>query len=79
MGRFYGNRGAEPKASKSEALRQAQIAMIKGEMVGLPDDERSGPTSVTRQDVTAPAYPKDLPEWSHPYFWATFVLLGNTR
>ncbi len=79
MGRFYANRGQSPKMSKAEALRQAQIALIRGELKGASDDPRGEPTNPPPVEVQGQPYPKSMPEWSHPYYWAPFVLLGNSR
>ena len=49
--------------SKSEALRRAQIDFIEGGAV----EESAEPTNVE--------IPR--PDYSHPYFWAPFVLMGN--
>ncbi len=79
MARFYANRGGSPLVSKTEALRAAQISMLKGELTGTVGDARSQPTTPLPAGVHAPPYPKDLPAWSHPKYWAPFVLLGNPR
>jgi CHAT domain-containing protein len=43
-------RGANPRDSKAEALRAAQLSLLR-----------------------------DNPSFSHPYFWAPFILIGNWR
>jgi len=53
MEAFYKARGEERLTTKTEALRQAQRALLTGE-------------------ASAPGV--DL---RHPYFWASFVLMGN--
>lgn len=78
MARFYANRGENPKATKADALRQAQLAMIRGELTtpSRAQPERSGSATA---GAKAPEYPKNLPAYSHPYYWAPFVLIGNPR
>ncbi|MFM7363564.1 MAG: CHAT domain-containing protein [Cuspidothrix sp.] len=59
---------------KAEALRQAQLAMLKGE-VHIQDDK----LIISRGDVNLPPTlrrvgRKDL---QHPYFWSAFTMIGN--
>ncbi|AFY39154.1 filamentous hemagglutinin family outer membrane protein [[Leptolyngbya] sp. PCC 7376] len=72
MTEFY--RELQSLPIKAEALRQAQLALLNGEV------QRQGGTLIT------PAGPIDLPETfsqlqsndlSHPYFWSSFSLIGN--
>jgi CHAT domain-containing protein len=65
MRNFYSLRLQNPGMSKAEALRQAQVSMLRGTIPGAPP---SGPTPVAG----------DL-RHAHPYFWAPFVLIGNWR
>nr|MDQ3805821.1 CHAT domain-containing protein [Acidobacteriota bacterium] len=50
MEKFYQIRNAAPGTLKAEALRQAQLALLR-----------------------------DHPSFSHPYYWAPFILIGNWR
>jgi tetratricopeptide (TPR) repeat protein len=80
MNRFY--RGREGGRSKAEALRQAQLALLHGTehnaIVGAAadanrssqDDERAGAVGAATNFPAA---------FAHPYFWAPFVLIGNSR
>ena len=65
MHNFYSQRLQNPGMSKAEALRQAQVSMLRGTVPGAPP---SGPAPVAG----------DL-RHAHPYFWAPFVLIGNWR
>ena len=65
MRNFYSLRLQNPGMSKAEALRQAQVSMLRGTAPGAPP---SGPAPVAG----------DL-RHAHPYFWAPFVLIGNWR
>jgi CHAT domain-containing protein len=56
MQKFYQIRGSRPGMLKAEALRQAQIALLRGEVKG-PNGQL----------------------YSHPNFWASFILMGNWR
>ncbi|MEQ8464113.1 CHAT domain-containing protein [Coleofasciculus sp. E1-EBD-02] len=72
MTEFY--RKLQTAPIKAEALRQAQLAMIKGEvrleggqLRGSGQPVRLPPTLETQED-------KSL---SHPYYWAAFTLIGS--
>jgi CHAT domain-containing protein len=61
MSEFYRQLPSAP--TKVEALRQTQIAMLRGTLttpIGLPD----------------PANFKDV-DYRHPYYWSAFTLVGN--
>jgi CHAT domain-containing protein len=60
------------KVSNTEALRQAQVAMITGSSDGL-GDARSIVSIEARPRATS-AIPAKI---SHPYYWAAFILIGN--
>ena len=67
MSRFYENLQT---MSKAEALRQAQLALVRR-------GQTAGPTrDVAIQHGGVPAASAKDP-LSHPYFWAPFVLVGD--
>jgi len=70
MTQFYEQLKANPV--KSEALRQAQIAMLK-QQVSLPDNPVIGRSDSLALQVTN----LDSQELSHPYYWSGFTLIGN--
>lgn len=61
---------------KAEALRQAQIAMLRGE-VRLEAGKLRG--STLRGGVSLPKNLAILENqnFSHPYYWAAFIMIGN--
>ncbi len=72
MSDFYGRWVKDPAAGKAEALRQAQLALLKGP--GASPGARS-----ERGFETVPS-PTSSPHYSgntHPFYWAPFVLIGN--
>jgi filamentous hemagglutinin family protein len=72
MTEFY--RQLETAPIKSEALRQAQVLMIRGE-VRLEDGKLLGSgESITLPPELAEIGDKDL---SHPYFWSAFTMIGS--
>jgi CHAT domain-containing protein/tetratricopeptide (TPR) repeat protein len=50
MKNFYRDRQDHPELPKIEALRKAQLGLVRGEVSN---------------------------EWTHPFYWAPFVLIGN--
>lgn len=73
MRRFYAQRGQPRPPSRAQALRQAQLALLRGGQQGEASAERGAvalaPTGEPRAASATP--------WSHPYFWAPFVLSGS--
>ena len=59
--------------TKAEALRQSQIALITGDYSGL--GEQRGLGIVPRDDSSLPS--QVVNKFSHPYYWASFILIGN--
>jgi CHAT domain-containing protein len=72
MSDFYARWVKHPANGKAEALRQAQIALLRGP-AGAP-----GVGSVRGfQAVPEPASAAHEAGYSHPFYWAPFVLIGN--
>jgi CHAT domain-containing protein len=63
-----------PAAGKVEALRQAQLAFLHGAAPALHGGAGRGDEAV--EDATAA--PQEA-GYSHPFYWAPFVLTGNYR
>jgi CHAT domain-containing protein len=61
------------KMTKTEALRQAQIALITGDEKAL-GDQRSLVVVEPIGDQVSKEIPNRL---NHPYYWAPFILIGN--
>jgi CHAT domain-containing protein len=73
MSDFYVRWVKNPSAGKAEALRQAQLALLHDAGAATPNNTRQrGPQ--LEQDETAAGKES---KYSHPFYWAPFVLIGN--
>jgi CHAT domain-containing protein/predicted negative regulator of RcsB-dependent stress response len=80
MRRFYQSLENNQWMPKTEALRQAQLSLLYGE------SDTNLPANTTRAEIMmnkdassqAGAFkPKAGAPYSHPYFWAPFIIIGN--
>lgn len=73
---FYARLTQEGSLSKAEALRQSQLALLKGER-GADSSAAAtrGMKRATEHADAGAATPGGL--FAHPYFWAPFILMGN--
>ena len=81
MAEFYRRREAE-HLTKAEALRRVQLAFIRGEI--SPQGQGTGARrdvgcllNCDRNGENAANAPSATADYSHPYYWAPFVLMGN--
>ncbi|HIK16325.1 MAG TPA: tetratricopeptide repeat protein [Leptolyngbyaceae cyanobacterium M33_DOE_097] len=78
MQQFYRNLAtntAQHPITKAEALRQAQLALLQGKITAKDAPNRS--------DIAIDVKPgtrlaQERSDFSHPYYWAPFVLIGNS-
>ncbi|MBI2175012.1 MAG: CHAT domain-containing protein, partial [Candidatus Omnitrophica bacterium] len=77
MGSFYRNLKT---MSKVEALRQAQLELIRGQGSSdlLAQRGVGGIGKLGEVPQTKPASPSSV-STSHPYFWAPFILVGDGK
>jgi len=68
-------------ATKAEALRSAQLALIEGDSSLSSETVTQRALEVAASDATAAQTPKFVVDparpFAHPYYWAPFVLMGN--
>jgi CHAT domain-containing protein len=74
MSDFYARWLKDPAAGKGEALRQAQLALLNS-ATGATDERSQRGFEAATENPAAPAQSR----YSHPYYWAPFVLIGNFR
>ncbi len=81
MQEFYRQRENNPSISKTEAMRRAQLILLYGEQKGAPSQPDRGPRVVSAQssDKLPEFKPDPKAPYSHPYYWAPFVLIGNWK
>jgi CHAT domain-containing protein len=75
METMYRIRQAKPELGKSEALRQAQERMASG--VLKPEAGSAGDRGVHALGGAGAAAANS--GWTHPYYWAPFILIGNWK
>jgi CHAT domain-containing protein len=81
MSDFY-RRWTETKGmTKSEALREAQLALLHGQSAAAQSigksAEAQGGRGFPQKTASPAASTANEPAYSHPYYWAPFILMGN--
>ena len=71
---FYRQLQANQPTIKAEALRQAQLAMIQGE-ISVDGAQLKGVNAVHK--LPAELVIEGQQDFRHPYYWATFSLVGS--
>lgn len=92
MVEFYRLRQERRGMTKAEALRQAQMALLKGTVpatprpaagekgAARPKGGRADIFGLREEPVNTPRFQTDpKAPWAHPYYWGGFVLMGNAR
>ncbi|TAF11265.1 MAG: CHAT domain-containing protein [Nostocales cyanobacterium] len=74
MTKFYESLKTAP--IRAEALRQAQVAMAKGQIY-LKNGKLQGLEEVGGLVLPAQSVPQSDESLSHPYYWAAFTMVGN--
>jgi CHAT domain-containing protein len=74
MSDFYARWIKHPADGKAEALRQAQLAFLS-----LPAQGAAGTGERGFKNPAGAGSSTPLPGYTHPFYWAPFVLIGNFR
>lgn len=81
MQQFYSNLAKSTERNpitKAEALRQAQLALLKNPSLTRTDTNRTVVQPMTaNQEIRRDNQPS-APGFTHPYYWAPFILIGNS-
>ena len=76
MSSFYALRSKSPGVTKVQCLRQIQVAMIQGQLAPGTGNKAASRAGATRSTAKVATQSKQR-TWSHPYYWAPFILQGN--
>ena len=81
MQEFYQLREAKAGVTKAEALRQAQIKLLRGALQ-VTGEMLAARSIIHEEDKTTnkPLFKIDAKKpYAHPYYWAPFILIGNWK
>jgi CHAT domain-containing protein/Tfp pilus assembly protein PilF len=88
MRRFYTLRRDQPQLPKGEALRQAQLSLLRGDASANSTPKESEQAEAPRASVLGAQrvsneqtrFITDANKpFAHPYYWAPFILIGNWK
>ncbi|MBD1890234.1 tetratricopeptide repeat protein [Coleofasciculus sp. FACHB-SPT9] len=79
MQQFYKNLATSQKTiTKAEALRQAQLSLLTKQVTAKDAPQRSDAEVILTPKPGAQLPRSRTPDFSHPYYWAPFILIGNS-
>jgi CHAT domain-containing protein len=80
MREFYRLHSETPNITKAETLREAQLALLRGQIRGSSNPTKANSDRGDLGIADQPAFPIDpKAPFAHPYYWAPFILIGNWK
>ena len=80
MMRFYKLRAEHPEMNKGEAFRQAQLSLLTGSVTNKIETTKRAEIVGSDVKIELPLFVKDAKKpFAHPYYWSSFVLIGNWK
>ena len=82
---FYRLREAKADTTKVEALRQAQLRLLHGDVTTEVTTSATADRKIVHEEEKPDAANKSLfkpnarKPYAHPYYWAPFILIGNWK
>ncbi|BAY27832.1 hypothetical protein NIES2100_76580 [Calothrix sp. NIES-2100] len=76
MQQFYGNLAKDTHQTKAQALRQAQLSLLRSNNSANTNVDR-GAINVEQVPGASTKPPRNATNFTHPYYWAPFILIGN--
>jgi CHAT domain-containing protein len=68
----------EQPMTKAQALRRAQLSLLRGDAASQDEgDERTVAGVESRPGTETASTNPPASGFSHPYYWAPFILIGN--
>jgi CHAT domain-containing protein len=77
MQQFYKNLAAGTM-TKAEALQQAQLSLLQGKATTKDAPPRAAGDVGLDPKPGAQLPTRSASDFSHPYYWAPFILIGNS-
>jgi CHAT domain-containing protein len=74
MQSFYSVHQEQPGITKVEALHQAQLRFIRGEIKAENNQSEIRGMRISRIEED---FEKESSDYTHPFYWAPFILMGN--
>jgi CHAT domain-containing protein len=79
MQQFYKNlASSQQPITKAEALRQAQVSLLTKQVTAKDAPQRGNGEVVAEAKPGATLPSRNVLDFSHPYYWAPFILIGNS-
>jgi CHAT domain-containing protein/tetratricopeptide (TPR) repeat protein len=79
MQQFYKNLSTDKQPiTKAEALRQAQLSLLNKQVTAKDAPQRSDADVILSPKPGAQLPTRSASDFSHPYYWAPFILIGNS-